>query len=156
MSDNTDAKASLIGFGYDRSYLRRLTKTIDTERLGKKIEIILNAKREVVFDTLFRAKALVHLACLEPFGIAVVEGMAAECIPIVRKGPYGPWMEITGQGKYGLGFDTIEGLAVAIEKAIKDYQSFSMKEITSRALDFDEVTFQGSFLKLLTQFLEEN
>jgi glycosyltransferase involved in cell wall biosynthesis len=152
----TEIRVSLVGFGSDRAYLDGLIETIRSLGLEERVELVLNAGRDVVLDRLFKAKVLVHSAIHEPFGIAVAEGMAARCIPIVRRGENGPWLEITEKGKYGLNFETVEELASAVEKAIGEYYSFDTDEIASKALEFDERRFEGSFLELMQLSLAEN
>jgi glycosyltransferase involved in cell wall biosynthesis len=156
LSGKAGIKVSLIGFMHDKAYVERLKKTIVGLGLESRVELILNAEREAVIERLLRAKALVHLAPREPFGIAVVEGMAAGCIPIVRKGVNGPWLEIIERGKYGIGFETIEELASAMQKAVGDYHSFDVAKIASRALEFSEKEFRHRFLTIFAAFLAED
>jgi len=156
LSAKTGIRVSLVGFGSDRAYVDGLIETIRSLGLEERVELVLNAGRDVVLDRLFRAKVLVHSAIHEPFGIAVAEGMAARCIPIVRRGENGPWLEITERGRYGLNFETVEELASAVEKAVDEYYSFDTNEIASKALEFDERRFEGSFLELMQLSLAEN
>jgi glycosyltransferase involved in cell wall biosynthesis len=144
-----DVKLCLIGFTYEE---RHILETIRALGLEKSVELLINAERRTLIDRLLRAKAIVHPAPHEPFGIAVVEGMAAGCIPIVRRGFNGPWMEITQEGKYGLGFSSIDELGDMLMKAIRHYDDFNIDAITSKALEFDETVFKEKFLKMLKGF----
>jgi len=150
LKKRVNAKLSLIGFTYDE---RRILEAIRTLRLEENVELLVNAERGTLINRLLRAKALVHPAPHEPFGIAVVEGMAAGCIPIVRRGFNGPWLEITKEGKYGLGFNSLEELADAIEKVVKSYDSFDAEAIVSRALEFDEAEFKRKFINMFENFM---
>ncbi|MEZ0345375.1 MAG: glycosyltransferase family 4 protein [Infirmifilum sp.] len=145
-----NVKLSLIGFAYNE---KRMLKAIRTLRLEENVELLVNAEREILINRLLRAKAIVHPAPHEPFGIAVVEGMAAGCIPIVRRGFNGPWLEITKEGKYGLGFSSLEELADAMEKVVEFYDSFDVKAIVSRALEFDEAEFKRKFINVFENFM---
>jgi len=149
----SDVKFKIMGFGYDDKYLEHLRSLVKRLGLQRQIEIKLNAAREEVLENLAKAKVLVHPAHYEPFGIAVVEGMAAGCISIVRKGFNGPWLEITQEGLYGLGFGSIEELRSHLEWVIQNYDNFDIRAITSRALMFDETVFKHEFVKIFVEFL---
>jgi len=142
-------KLSLIGFTCDE---RHIFEAIRALRLEENIELLVNAERRTLIDRLLRAKAIVHPTPHEPFGIAVVEGMAAGCIPIVRKGANGPWLEITEKGKYGLGFSGLKELADIMEKVVEFYNSFDIEAIVSRALKFDKTEFKRRFVKIFENF----
>ena len=150
LKESIDVKLSLVGFKYDE---RPLIKVIKGLGLEKNVELLVNAERNVLINRLLRAKAIVHPTPHEPFGIAVVEGMAAGCIPIVRRGLNGPWLEITKEGKYGFGFNGLEELASAIKKVIESYDSFNVKAIALRALEFDEAKFKRRFINLFKNFM---
>jgi len=77
--------------------------------------------------------------------------MAAGCIPIVRRGFNGPWMEIIRGGQYGLGFSSIEELIIVLEKAIKHYEDFNIEDITLRSLEFDESLFKQRFIGIVDE-----
>ena len=143
-------KLSLIGFTNSE---RELMKVIKALGLSNDVELIFDADRKTVINRLLMAKVIIHPTPHEPFGIAVVEGMAAGCVPIVRKGFNGPWMEITQEGRYGLGFNSIKGLANALKRAVKDYGSFNIEAIVSRALEFDEIVFKQRFLEMFENFI---
>jgi len=146
LREKMNIKLSLIGFTRDEKLIFKIVKKL---KLEKNIELLVNANREILINRLLRAKAIVHPAPHEPFGIAVVEGMAAGCIPIVKKGVNGPWLEIIEKGKYGFGFNNVEELAKLIENALKMYDSLNVKAIVTKALQYDEMIFQEKFIELL-------
>lgn len=145
-------KLRLILIGFTHSEVE-LMRTIEAFGLKGNVELLVNADRKTIIDTLLRAKAIVHPMPREPFGIAVVEGMAAGCVPIVRKGFNGPWMEITREGQYGVGFSSIEELVSTLKMAIEHYESFNIGAIVSRALEFDETKFRHRFMKIFESFV---
>jgi len=145
-------KLSLTGFTCDEKHVLKITRALGLE---ENVELLVNAERKTLIDRLLRAKAIVHPTPHEPFGIAVIEGMTAGCIPIVRRGNNGPWMEIVQKGKYGLGFDGIKEMAEAIENAINNYDEFDLHAIISRALEFDQTKFRERFLQLVAPFLNQ-
>jgi glycosyltransferase involved in cell wall biosynthesis len=108
---------------------------------------------KIVLDRLLRAKAIIHPAPHEPFGIAVVEGMAAGCIPIVRRSSNGPWLEIIAEGRYGIGFSNLHELIEAMEKAVKFYEVSDINKIISRAFEYDESIFKQRFIDIILSFL---
>jgi glycosyltransferase involved in cell wall biosynthesis len=152
VAPETDAKLYLIGFSKDEHNLLEMVKRLN---VSNKVRILIDAPWETVVETLLRAKALVHAAPHEPFGIAVVEGMAAGAIPIVRRGFNGPWLEITKEGRYGIGFSDVEELANAIKVAVQKYDTFDIESISLRALDFDEEIFRQKFANLVKQFFSQ-
>jgi glycosyltransferase involved in cell wall biosynthesis len=149
LKKKVDVRLSLIGFTCDEKHIFKMIRTLGLE---ENVEFLVNAERRTLIDRLFRAKAIVHPTPHEPFGIAVVEGMAAGCIPIVRRGFNGPWIEITQKGTYGLGFRSVDELGNMLMKAIRRYDDFNINAITSKALEFDETVFKEKFLKMLKGF----
>jgi glycosyltransferase involved in cell wall biosynthesis len=148
-------KLNLIGFAGNPDYIHEVKNAIQNSGCPQNIDLILNAERDLIVENLLKAKVLVHSALREHFGIAVVEGMAMKCIPIVRKGFNGPWIEITEEGKYGLGFETIEECSVAIEEAIKSYGNFNLNSIVVKALEFDESIFRQKFGNIVLKFMDQ-
>jgi len=149
-------KVSIIGIDYDERYLRKLRELVKKEGLENNVELITNAHRKLVINRMFRAKAVIHSAIREPFGIAIVECMAAGCIPIVRINFSGPWVDIIQSGVYGLGFISTEELAHNIETVITHYESFSIDKVMKRALSFDESIFKARFLEHVESLMEKN
>ena len=145
-----DVELSLIGFKYDEGHLIKAIRELGLE---ENVELLVNARREALINRLLRAKALVHPTPHEPFGIAVVEGMVAGCIPLVRRGFNGPWLEITREGKYGFGFSSVEELVDVMGKAIELYDSFHVEAIVERALEFDEAEFKRKFISMFKNFM---
>ncbi|XHH08904.1 MAG: glycosyltransferase family 4 protein [Candidatus Bathyarchaeia archaeon] len=144
----------LMGFAYDQAFLENLRNYIKTLRLENRVILRVNAERNEVIDNLLTAKALVHPAKNEPFGLSVVEAMAAGCVPIVSRGLNGPWNEIIQNGKYGLGYATPVELASMIQRVVEKYDFYNINAITQRSLDFDEKVFKEKMLKIFQKFLE--
>lgn len=134
-------RARVMGFLFDEKYLKNLISLARSLGVEKRVEIITNATRGMILESLARAKALVHPAHHEPFGIAVVEGMAAGCIPIVRRGFNGPWIDIVEQGRCGCGFSSTMELANTIRRVLYE-KTHIINRLTSRALEFSEHAFK--------------
>jgi len=137
----TSISIKIMGFLFDEKYLKHLINLAKSLSVTKRVEIVPNALRETVLESLAKAKVLIHPAHYECFGIAVVEGMAARCVPIVRKGVNGPWIDVVEQGRYGYGFESIDELAKNIKLAMHRYEeaSYIAKE---RARIFSETVFK--------------
>ncbi len=145
-------KLILIGFSHNLKYVDELKSIIRTNRLEDCVDLILNADRKTVLENLFKAKVLIHPALNEPFGLSVVESMAAGCIPIVNKGFNGPWLEVTQSGRFGLGFNTCEELALSIKLAIESYDTFNIDSIIRQSFNFDETLFKKKILNVIEDF----
>ena len=150
--ENKNFKVIIMGFGFDNRYLNYLVNLTDKLNLRKQIEIRINAPREKILEVLVKAKVLIHPAHYEPFGIAVVEGMAAGCIPVVRKGFNGPWIDILEHGKFGFGFENPSELARIMNTIISSNTTYS-NEIIEKALTFDEDTFKQKLIKYLKEII---
>ena len=147
LKKRVDVRLSLIGFACDE---RHMLEVIRALRLEENVELLVNANRRILINRLLRAKALVHPSPHEPFGIAVIEGMASGCIPIIRRGVNGPWIEIIQRGRYGFGFSSIKELMIILEKAVKCYENFDNKNIILRSLEFDESLFKQKFIETVS------
>ncbi|PUA31611.1 MAG: hypothetical protein B7O98_08925 [Zestosphaera tikiterensis] len=149
----SDVKFKIMGFGYDNKYLEYLRSLVKELGIQRGVEMEVNATREEVLESLAKAKVIVHPAHYEPFGIAVIEGLVAGCIPVVRKGFNGPWIDIVEQGRYGLGFENPEELAQAINTIISDSRAVNIDDVAKRALEFDEEVFKNRFVAYLEDIL---
>ena len=153
MIRDTNFVVKILGFVEDRNYLRKLKKLIHRLGVSNKIDVIANATRRQVLEALAKAKTLVHPAHYEPFGIAVVEGMAAGCMPVVRKGFNGPWIDILEKGKYGHGFTTPDQLAKTLRQVLDNYNTRQSRQIIERAKTFDEKEFKNNIIKVLRDII---
>ena len=150
---NTSVRARIMGFLFDKRCLKHLISLAKSLGVEKCVEIVTNTARETILESLARAKVLIHPAQYEPFGIAVVEGMAASCIPIVRRGPNGPWIDVTLQGRYGLGFINVKELANEIDYTIEQYKGCEVEAVAKRALGFSEAEFRKNFVKIVNKLI---
>jgi len=153
----TNYKALIIGYSYDDNYVKHLEKMIKNIDVTDKVELLLNADRKYVLSSLTKAKIIVHTAIREPFGMAIVEGMAAGCIPVVRQGFNGPWIDIVQSGKYGTGFNSVDKLALIIHNILRNYERYKiMYNVVDRALYFDTSNFRSHFLNIMLKNYENS
>lgn len=126
-------------------YLKRLTKQLKMEEI---VSFYPNSNFKDLNKIVTRSKICVSNG-IEYFGIALVEQMAAGCVPIVNKWT-APWDDIIEQGKFGFGFETCEDLADIIDRIITDKElQIKMSNVSRiRAKDFDESVFREKMANL--------
>lgn len=82
---NIDTKYHLIGNTKTKSnelYFNKLLSKIDRQKTGSKINLLKNISRNQIIQNLQNSKVYFH-SSPETFGISIIEGIAANCIPIV-------------------------------------------------------------------------
>ena len=128
------------------SYLKRLSKQLSIEQ---QVSFYPNANFQELQEIIARSKICVSNG-IEYFGIALVEQMAAGCVPIVYKHT-APWEDIVAEGKFGFGFETSEDLAITIDSIMNDEElQTKMSNISIlRAKEFDEQVFREKMTSLL-------
>jgi len=149
----TKPELYIIGFKDSNAYLQKLRALAKKYRIEKSTKILANASSEYIRNVLGVAKIFIHPCRNEPFGIAVVEGMASGCVPIVSKA-WGPWLDIIEKGKYGLGFETVSEIAEKIDDIFLDEAKFKrFSEIArGRAEYFNEEKFRKNIGEILCAF----
>lgn len=150
LSNFPDVRAKILGPIIDQRYLHNLLKQAKKLGVQEKVKFAGLISRNEVIKSLVESKVLIHPAPNEPFGIAVVEGMAAGCIPIIKRGLNGPWIDILKRReKYGYSYTTPEELHEKLKMAFYDARSLSQaKEAVNYVLQFDEEVFVTKFCSL--------
>lgn len=133
--------------------LRRMAKELKADN----VEFYPNATYSTKLELLRRAKAYLHCMRNEHFGIAVVEGMASGCVPVVHRSG-GPWTDILckEQGAYGFAYQTVEEAAQIIEGLVTD--DATRKEVARRARErsraFSDASFKARMLEIVERVLQ--
>lgn len=130
----------------------RLIQEIDALGVGERVKLFVNEPFEKVREALSSAKIFLHTQFLEAFGISVVEGMAAGCVPVVPRCG-GPWFDILDckQGVYGFSYASVEeaaglvGLLLSNEGLRVDVAARACE----RARIFDGSVFEGRLLRFV-------
>lgn len=132
--------------------LNELAAQIKQLQVQDQVHIFKNKPYTFTLKTLSTAKVFLNTQSTEAFGMAIVESMAAGCVPVVPRAG-GPWLEILDQqeGLYGFSFKNPREAAEKIELLISDENL--RREISSRAVEraliFDSSAFEKRFLHLV-------
>ena len=125
-------------------YLRRLRE--EARRLGAgNVEFLADVPLEELRSLYGEASAYLHLMVNEHFGISVVEAMASGCIPVVHRSG-GTWRDILVEGRYGLGYRSLDECVEALEKVSKGEFNGLREEVRERAWEFSEDRFKSRFI----------
>jgi glycosyltransferase involved in cell wall biosynthesis len=110
------------------------------------IKILPNLRRNDVLTLLSKSKVLFHPMPNEHFGIAIIEAMAAGCLPVVHASG-GP-LEIVDDGQYGLIYRDSREIPELLTRAFNLSEHFQEK-VKSRALQFDIKHFQEKLITVI-------
>lgn len=130
------------------SYLAKLIR-LAKELKANNVKFYPNVPYRVKLELLRRAKIYLHCMRNEHFGIAIVEGMASGCVPVVHRSG-GPWTDILDekQGAYGFSYRTVEEAVQILEDLIAD--DSLRREVANKARERSEMFSDTSFkLKML-------
>ncbi len=136
--------------------LASLKEKIRVYSLEDRVELLPNAAKSTVEKILSEARVYIHLMRNEPFGISVVEAMAAGCIPIIHRSG-GAWYDVLGcrQGYYGYGYESYSEIPRYM-RAMEDDRLYV--EISRRARErariFDTRFFRERFIEEFTCIAE--
>jgi alpha-1,2-mannosyltransferase len=137
--------------------IEKLQKSISKLGVSDRVKILTNLPRGKFSELLFTAKVFLRTLPHEPFGMSVVEAMAAGCIPVVPEDG-GPWFDILGSedGKYGFSFSNLNEAASKIERVIENDNL--RKEVSLRAIRrakfFEGPRFERAMLQIVKLALE--
>lgn len=132
-------------------YYKRLLRL--KERRGvRNVEIIPNAPHSLKLELLMQAKVYLHTMIAEHFGIAVAEGMASGCIPVVHESG-GQWEDIVERGRYGFGFSELEPFHIAqvVDRALDKWSPEFVERIRRKAEHFSDVRFRRRIVEIVNR-----
>jgi glycosyltransferase involved in cell wall biosynthesis len=118
--------------------------------------LLVNCPYDLLLENLAKAKVYVHCYENEPFGISIVESMAAGCVPVVHRSG-GAYYDIVDSDQYGLSFRTTDELACKIDTLLLDSQFCSKlsESCIQRSQHFSDSAFKKNIVNLITKF-EDN
>jgi glycosyltransferase involved in cell wall biosynthesis len=151
-----NAKCAIIGSSAgdirqsSRSYIAKLKRIIVELGLSDRVELLVNCPFSKLVQTLSKAKIYVHCFQNEPFGISVVESMAAGCVPVVHRS-VGAYYDIIDCDKYGLSFEGTHELSERMSSLLNDAEL--CKQYQNKALErarlFDKSSFKKRFMRFV-------
>jgi glycosyltransferase involved in cell wall biosynthesis len=121
-----------------------LTKTIKGLGVEDRVQLLINQPSGKLVDVLAFAKAFLHTQHMEAFGLAVVEAMAAGCVPVVPRDG-GPWFDVLNQkqGEFGFSYRSDSEAAQLVNMLLADEDL--RNEISVRACDRAKVFVCSAF-----------
>jgi len=134
--------------------IKQLKTRIENEGLDN-VELLTNIPRDKLRELLGRAKYYLHPPFPEHFGIAVVEAMAAGCIPIVYRDG-GAWFDIASRVSDILGYSDVNEVPGIIRRIESDrvlYEELENKSI-SVSKEFNYERFKSELSKYMNYLLE--
>jgi len=157
-----DAKFVIIGTlksGYSNTYLVHLYNIIRNFGVQDRVKIIPNANEEIKKDLLSGGKIYFQPRQCEPFGIAIVEAMAAGLIPLVHKSG-GPWMDILDQkqGLYGYAYEDVISCVEFMHELLDNYTQRRefIDRIVKRSERFSSEIFRENLVLIAEALLSAN
>jgi len=139
---------------YSKPVLEDIERRVEKEGLDN-VELLVNTPRDKLRELLGRAKYYLHPPYAEHFGIAVVEAMAAGCIPIVYRDG-GAWFDIASRVSDILGYSDVNEVPGIIRRIESDrvlYEELKNKSI-SVSKEFNYERFKSELSKYMNYLLE--
>jgi glycosyltransferase involved in cell wall biosynthesis len=147
-----DAHLKIIGRAVtdpETAHLQRLKEAVRGDR---HIEFLVNLPQNEVKRLLCSSKVFIHTADAEPFGITIVEAIAAGCVPIVRD--EGGAREIVPFDE--LRFETIEEGQEKIRRALNGEYDHLLSRLKEHVRRFDQETFRKEMTKTVLRLWEND
>jgi glycosyltransferase involved in cell wall biosynthesis len=109
------------------------------------VRILVGSPIQNLKRLLWSSKVFLHTADNEPFGLSIVEAIAAGCVPVIRRS--GGAAEIVPIPE--LTFTSTRGATEIVEKALAgDYDRY-LPQLSARIAKFDESVFCREFLSAI-------
>jgi len=148
------ARFTLIGISDDASQecLKQISRLATGAGVQDRIQIFDNMPFGFILGNLLVAKIFLHTQAMEAFGMAIVEAMAAGCVPVVPRDG-GPWFDILEgkEGVYGFSYGSISEAAQKIRMLLEndELRTEVSARARRRATDFDSSVFESEILRLV-------
>jgi glycosyltransferase involved in cell wall biosynthesis len=138
-----NAKFVIIGSVYDQLTLaeyRRIIELVRQYNVTDKVHVYANLSFSDKLFILGRSKVYLHTMKFEDFGISIVEGMSASCIPVVHNSG-GPVEFVPKKWLY----DDVESARQRVDEALVEWSPEVGNQMSDNAAQFDESKFRDSF-----------
>jgi len=155
-SETPNASFLIIGPATEaaKGTISRFEKTVAKMHAENNIHIQTRSSREEYVEAVRNAKVFLRTLPHEPFGMSVVEAMAAGCVPVVPRDG-GPWFDILEEkeGVYGFSYDSISEAAEKIRMVLEndELRTEVSARARRRAMDFDGSSFESKMLSAVKQ-----
>ena len=146
-----DVKVSLVGSVTSEVTLAKLQKISKDLGLEGHVDFVTNVDIRRVREELGRSKVVLSTMPNEPFGTAIVEGMAAGCVPLVpRTG--GQYEDIMDHDLFGLSYEDETELAEKARLVLQDdaFRLDIKRNARRRASEFDTERFRKEMVKTIS------
>ena len=138
-----DISFIIVGLLEDANLYYSLVKLTEELKVSNRVKILTDANREELKRTLLNSKLYLHPKVNEHFGISIIEGMAAGCIPIVHNSG-GPKEFVSANQR----FETLSEAADIIERNIDIWSPSLANAISNSTKRFGENNFSDRFIDL--------
>lgn len=138
---------SLLGGYGDKETIDNLNNLIDKFDLRDRVKLIVNPSREEIVNALKGSKIYLHTMKGEHFGISIIEGMSAGCIPVVPNSG-GPTEFVDEELRYDELGRASEIINEKIDKWSQNYVNKNIKV----ANNYDDKEFKTNFIKEVNKF----
>jgi|SRR5208282_140168 len=142
----------MIGRAIRYNEIEELRRVKAAAANNRNIEFYVNISQTEAKRILTSSKVFVHTADSEPFGISIVEAIAAGCIPIVRNN--GGASEIVPCDD--LRFDTIVEAQQKVRMALKGEYDYLARELKEHIQMFDRKEFRRKLEQSLLRLTSED
>jgi len=154
IKDGLSVKTYIMGSANDyasKLYLVRLMRLTKDLGIEHNVSFVINPEINEAYKILGKSKVFIHAREREPFGITIVEAMAAGAVPLVpRSGA--PWHEIVEYGKYGIGYSSLNEAVHAVKYLLdRGYHEYSSR-VMQRSRIFSVSIFNDSLCSIIKEF----
>ena len=163
IAERVDGEVKFVIMGRtDERSMAILTDIQESSRkrgVADRLAVVLDPDRGEIEEAFWRASVYLSTQPTEAFGMAVVEAMAAGCIPVVPRDG-GPWFDVLDrrQGKFGFSFTDPEQAAELIRRILsdEDLRIEISERARRRSLEYCSERFRERFLSLVEGFHERS
>jgi len=146
-----DARFVIIGSVYDQMTLagyRKMMERIKQYGIEDKVKVFANLPFSEKVALLGRSKVYLHTMKFEDFGISIVEGMAASCIPVVHNSG-GPKEYVPEEWLY----NDPESASQKVEEALVKWTPEIGNQMSNIAARFSQAMFREKFSTRFKEYL---
>jgi len=142
-----DISFIIVGSCYSKETICSILKLAKKLGVSERLKVFTDISRDELRALLWDSKVYLHTMRNEAFGIAIIEGMASGCTPIVHDSG-GPTEFVSESFRYK---DVAEA-AAKIEQAISDWTPKSAQRASETASRFNEKEFTRTFINVVNTY----